>query len=136
MYGISSGFDDKRNLLMVRTEHDPRLYGRIRDLVQGLAEDVASGNFTDEEFTKQQEQMLESLLVSHGHGLASCDQTSFRMGQAYNRFVIGGTDLPLAERYTILAGLSPEDGRDAARRFLDPALNQVFTYAKEVMPDA
>ena len=136
VYGIYSGFDDKRNLVMVRTEHDPRLYGRILGLVQGLVGEVASGDFTDEEFTRQQEQMLESLLVSHGHELASCDQPSFRIDRAYNRFVIGGTDLPLAERYTILAGLSPEDGRDAARRFLDPALNQVFTYAKEVMPDA
>ncbi len=129
VYGINSSYNRFTDSFTIRTEHDPSNYEKMSKLTQEIVEHVASGGFTDEEFVKMQEQMLEGMLVGGGRNLVSCDQPGFRIGEAYKQFIIQTVDQAPAERYKILAGLSPEDGRRAAQKYLNPAINQIFTYS-------
>lgn len=129
VYGISSAYQRFMNSIILKTEHDPALYKKISQLTQGIVNEIASGRFTNNEFEAVQDQMLEQMLVSSQGGLATCDQPSFRIDRASDRFISKVAELSLAEAYRLVASLSPEEGRRACRRYLGPSESQIFTYS-------
>lgn len=134
LYYIDSECQKFMNCINLQTEHDPALYGKISQLTQKIVKGIASGKFTDEEFEMVQDMLLEQTLIRFQGNLTTCDQPSFRIGNAHDMFIAKNTPLSLAETYKLLASLSPEDGRRAAKRYLKPKANQVFTYSKLGLP--
>ncbi|MBI5397851.1 insulinase family protein [Candidatus Woesearchaeota archaeon] len=134
VYGIRSLYLPKKNVIFISTSHEPAVYTKIVELMDGIVADIAEGSFSDDAFGKAKAQLLEEHLVSYGHGLSTCDQPDFRVNNAYNQFVRRAVDLSRLESYRILAAVQPSDARHAAQRFLDPMRSQIFTYSKSGNP--
>lgn len=131
VYSIKSSYGKSKNMIRVSTEHNPAFYSRIEGLTREIVEDIASGNFTDEQFAKAQDELLEGVLISPGRSLITCNQPGFRLDRAYSQFIAKTTKLSPVEEYLLMASLEPCSARQTVQRYLNPNISQIFTYSKE-----
>lgn len=130
VYGIFSSYFPERNMVAIETNHDPLFYDKIAELSGEIAGGVLEGNVTEEQVGWARSDLLERKVITYSGSLVSCNQPSYRITDAFNRFILKKSKLSLKDGYKMIDSIGIDDLKSAAGKFFDTNENQIFTYSK------